>query len=254
MELSNVINFFLFGYFGITLDEKEEKRCVFACIMKAYSDATNQGAYNTKIENLQEQSNIAKKNAATTLYKSCLEYFTQQDAEKPEYDDWHSDLCYELVNTYKDVKHPEDKTSVFTYGNAQKWVNMTVKYLTMLVSLGMLESYEALIDKNKSKFHIPIDSYILSALWRNEETTNELKEKFPAKKAVNSNHDSSKVNGWSNWDNKSYEHFRSDVIGKIICQEDPLDYENKVWITEAKRRKGNEINSKIASFFKEDIT
>lgn len=77
MKKNTAINFLLYSYFGITLVDND-KACVFACIMKAYFDATNQGAYNTQIKELHKESNETKIAAASYLYKRCLTYFTQQ--------------------------------------------------------------------------------------------------------------------------------------------------------------------------------
>lgn len=52
--------------------------------------------------------------------------------------------CYDGVNSNK---------SIFTNGNAQKWLNMALKYLWLLGALP--------IDIKEERLHAPIDSYIL---------------------------------------------------------------------------------------------
>ena len=47
--------------------------------------------------------------------------------------------------------------SIITYGNAQKWLNMALKYLWLLGALP--------IDIKEERLHAPIDSYILQKLW-----------------------------------------------------------------------------------------
>lgn len=56
--------------------------------------------------------------------------------------------CYDGVNGNK---------SIFTNGNAQKWLNMALKYLWLLGALP--------IDIKEERLHAPIDSYILQKLW-----------------------------------------------------------------------------------------
>lgn len=56
--------------------------------------------------------------------------------------------CYNKVNGSK---------SIITYGNAQKWLNMALKYLWLL---GALPN-----DIKENRLHAPIDSYILQKLW-----------------------------------------------------------------------------------------
>ena len=61
--------------------------------------------------------------------------------------------CYDKVNGSK---------IIFTYGNAQKWLNMVLKYLWLLGDLPN--------DIKEERLHAPIDSYILQKLWNlNEE-------------------------------------------------------------------------------------
>lgn len=258
MKKDTATDFMLYSFMGITLNDRE-KTCVFACIMKAYFDATNQGAYNTQIKDLHEVSNEAKKKAATYLYEECRKRFTQQNSQSLNFDTWHENLCEELVNCYEKVNNSKTDSMIFTFGNAQKWVNMTLKYMDLLVSMGMLKSYKDLIEKNRSKFHIPIDSYILYALWNDEGITNELKEKFPCDKEKyphNSEHNHAlyKVTGWSNWSSYDiYKDFKNDVIEKLKTMEDPFDYENEIWIEEAKRRKAKETEDRIKSFFTDKI-
>ena len=47
--------------------------------------------------------------------------------------------------------------SIITNGNAQKWLNMALKYLWLLGALP--------IDIKEERLHAPIDSYILQKLW-----------------------------------------------------------------------------------------
>jgi len=56
--------------------------------------------------------------------------------------------CYNKVNGRK---------SIITSGNAQKWLNMVLKYLWLL---GALPN-----DIKEERLHTPIDSYILQKLW-----------------------------------------------------------------------------------------
>lgn len=84
------------------------------------------------------------------LYNECREYFVQHNNQKIDFDEWHKNLCEDLVDDYENAfknAFSEKCTNIFTYGNAQKWVNMTLKYLDLLVSMGMLNSYKDMIEK-----------------------------------------------------------------------------------------------------------
>ncbi len=76
----------------------------------------------------------------------------QQDC----FDEWHKKCCDELIKIFENQK--------FYYGQAQKWINMSLKYLSMIEHKSVEHIYEY--------FHIPIDSYIIeetgiktSAVW-----------------------------------------------------------------------------------------
>ena len=96
-------------------------------IMVAYRDASNQGAYNTLFEKdladrdkLIENSDNARKKSAEILLERIDALNEASDFKK-----WHNEVCEEIKEQYKDVKQNEKK--FFTYGNAQKWINMTMK-------------------------------------------------------------------------------------------------------------------------------
>ncbi|MCI5948919.1 MAG: hypothetical protein MRZ22_08370, partial [Oscillospiraceae bacterium] len=73
--------------------------------------------------------------------------------DKP-YDTWHNDTCNNIISQY-----PEN---VLSYGQAQKWLNMTVKYVYVLKLLDRFQGqYKYISDEHVSEFHVPIDSYIL---------------------------------------------------------------------------------------------
>ena len=82
--------------------------------------------------------------------------------DKP-YDTWHNDTCNNIISQY-----PEN---VLSYGQAQKWLNMTVKYVYVLKLLGKFENqYKYISDEHVSEFHVPLDSYILESVLRDKST------------------------------------------------------------------------------------
>lgn len=68
-----------------------------------------------------------------------------------KYDEFHDSLCLSIINFYDNQTIAE-----ITYGQAQKWVNMTMKYLCVLY-----EGQCYWLNKIYSFLHIPIDSIIL---------------------------------------------------------------------------------------------
>ncbi len=63
-----------------------------------------------------------------------------------EYDEWHEALCKKIIATY------QKKGFEFHFGQAQKWVNMMMKYLYVL------QTPE--VEKIIPLLHVPIDNYI----------------------------------------------------------------------------------------------
>lgn len=61
-----------------------------------------------------------------------------------QFDKWHYECCNKLIKQF------ENQT--FTYGQAQKWINMSLKYYSMILN-GKVNNYLF--------FHIPVDNYIL---------------------------------------------------------------------------------------------
>ena len=149
---------------------------------------------------------------------------------------WHNETCKDLVKCYSDC----GLENIFTYGNAQKWVNMSLKYLFILS--GASEHYKGesvkkllSIRNYTTKLHIPIDSYIIDILWK--EGINSL----PLKDGVNVDRNkdyvvpSEYVKGWSNWNEDDYVTVKKESMK--ICGEVPIEWESYEWIKRAKERK-----------------
>lgn len=79
---------------------------------------------------------------------------------KVSFDKWCGKTCGKIKTAIK-IKDCYNKVngskSIITNGNAQKWLNMALKYLWLL---GALPN-----DIKENRLHAPIDSYILQKLW-----------------------------------------------------------------------------------------
>ena len=191
--------------------------------MKAYDDATGQGAYNTlfntekygsqKVNELKERSKTAKNTAAKAIFNS-LKY----KIDPSDYDAWHKKICGMVVSAFKKV-YVNQLEPFFTFGNAQKWVNMTMKYLWLL---GILPN-----NVSEDDLHIPIDRYIIYAL--NKGT-------FFIPEAA-----------WSTWnENDYYDAFRKNDFSKYNAT---LEWENTAWIEQAEQEKMSKKSEKCTDFF-----
>lgn len=340
MDKNYALRFLTWSYFKIDIND-EEITCediIKACIEKAYSDATMQGAYNTLSKNYENENlkkeveKKLKKDAEEKLKKKIekqlkketdekkkktIEEKLKKDAEeqlnkkikeelneklkekaaellkdriinilvpktsnqenpnlcnetssvKADYDEWHYCTCNELYENYKNVKHGENKEA-FSYGNAQKWVNMTVKYLYVFYNIYAPENpehdfsteWKAVLDNYGKDFHVPIDNYILENIWDKALQNCESGEKRKCdkdrwrcmlgyivkdeKKIHSENYNSEKVIAWSKWDSTKYKNFQEKIKETIKKpqkekEENPLDWEADAWIKIAKKR--NEI-------------
>lgn len=234
--------FLVYTYFGIIPediynkgDNKEEYTdyCIKRIIMKAYGDATNEGAYNTLIKknnaDLRKRSDKVKKISSKFLFERLKELNSDTN-----FDNWHKELCKGIKEKYKDIE--ENEKELFTYGNAQKWVNMSLKYMWLLDLLPQ--------DINEKDLHIPIDSYIIDALWENSDVILPIKPNKSPNRKRNYAKPSEYVIPWSQWSYKEYNDLSDCLKGKYN-----LSWENESWIKTAEKRKAKEKKNKYDSFF-----
>jgi len=86
------------------------------------------------------------RNARQTLHTSISAMLAAEIKSQTEFDELHKAACYDLISSFGG--------QTFTIGQAQKWINMTFKYLHLLDYQEVQKVYEYC--------HIPIDSYILN--------------------------------------------------------------------------------------------
>lgn len=234
----------LFFYFGFDLDDLKDKGFdpLDDLVDRAYSDATNQGAFNTLVKG--RETATAKKDGAELL-KEEIPNLQDRIGDLGSFDEWHTGTCNELVKSYE--RH--GFSGLFTFGNAQKWVNMTLKYADMLIPIysefvekvdGKIKmpTWMSMVEEYHNSLHAPMDSYIIEAVWEGLEDKKE--ESLPLKGKLLKNgtwgkYSSEKVKGWSSWEEKEYKQFH-DALGSII-EEPPIEWEAKEWIRIAKQRK-----------------
>lgn len=94
----------------------------------------------------------------TTLLESTHDSLREfvADLEKvttrEEFDALHDTWCEDRIHFFSEHPHLGRKNFVFTYGQAQKWVNMALKYLAVLDHPAVTRVYPYL--------HVPIDSIV----------------------------------------------------------------------------------------------
>lgn len=244
MKKENAINFLLYSMLGVTVgdtDERDEDR-VKAAVIRAYSDATMQGAYNSLIkrdmknrQELLEYSAQARKASGKLILEEIYCFF-DRNCERDDFSAWHDALCNSIKNNYEKKNVRDGKKLFFTYGNAQKWVNMTIKYLCLIDALSEGFIFHERLCHLQSKFHIPVDNYIIK----------EVRSKTSVQPWSKQS--------WSNWSDSEYKAFRS--ASEKLCGSYPLDWENVTWIKQSKNRKHRDKSSlqdKYLDFFDEGV-
>src|SRR5699024_10993865 len=93
---------------------------------------------------------VKSQSKSTQLTKASLVKFVSHlsDVEsQSEFDEIHQSWCQERISFFG--SHPHQSRSMnFSYGHAQKWVNMTCKYLAVLSHPEILRVYKSL--------HVPV--------------------------------------------------------------------------------------------------
>lgn len=226
-------------YFGVTREEvadnKEER--ISRCIDRAYLDLNRTIKYRLSSSTLDEMKKAGKKSEAeafeaykdkfredvrgylTTEIKCLIE---KENVEKKWFDDeWHKPVCQriaELANTRRGLIKEGNN---FTFGQAQKWVNMTLKNLLVM----------GIDDMNATApvMHVPLDSYIIEAAHV------ELGKKI---------HESFDVEGlgipklaetWSGLDDPiEYIEYQNMIRRSLGKNKYPIYWEGPAWIAQAK--------------------
>lgn len=244
----NLYDFLLFSYFGITVDSDADE-VISACIRRAYRDAAShvltvekadetapKKLLNKLNENKIEMSDDkSRKNVLKVLGSNeIIKFISSLNKSEADFDDVHNNLCKALMNLYKDYCNSE---RCFTYGVAQKWVNMSVKYLYLLSGLTCFK-YNCTLNgfiACKEYFHIPLDSYMIKAISETGKINNsDISGLSVSIKTYNL------PNSWSKIDeSKGYQDYQKAVIKKIVepPYASPLDWECPAWIEASKAYK-----------------
>lgn len=116
-----------------------------AAIDRAYRDF-NRTLHGIQKKQSKEKQSLLKEVVKKIISEPLIHIFNSQD----EFDKWHKIKCVELVKAYEDILN-----HTLFIGQAQKWINMSFKYL---FALG--ENRINGISRNYKYFHFPVDNII----------------------------------------------------------------------------------------------
>ena len=224
LRQENALSFMLFSYFG-TANMNDHAGVVNAAIDRAYRDAAS---HVLSFEN--EEDKLNAKKAAKNAIADAVEALKQW---QKSYDCWHKDICDKLMCIYKGFAYKEGYA--FSVGIAQKWINMTMKYLYVLYYFclahgqedsGFQLEYGQMISRYASDFHVPIDKVIINAAEKDFGITR------PSTSW-------SKIDSYDEYkkfedDIKSHDRFKQNDT--IAVRYSPIDWEGPAWIKYAPKK------------------
>ena len=230
-----LMDFLLYSYFGCERKELEQ-RGKEKCAYRAYLDLARTVKYAYSSTELEKAKSGSDAYAFAVVQKDRIKFICSKLIESIEgypnhsggFDTWHESKCAQIIDQmnapYGDGKKGFLKAR-FTYGQAQKWVNMTLKYLWLL---DMLPN-----GLSGAELHVPVDSFILEALKETQQFNTEGNK-------ITGSGESYYYNGeaWSAIsDPKNYKKLQ-DGIRDIAKKQgiSPIQWEGPAWIEVAKKR------------------
>lgn len=192
----DLLKFLKFSYFG------DLSNPIHAASKRAYRDMNRTIRFNElstdeiRLE-LREKVNNVFENEIKKLIGNNI-------TNQKEFDAWHCDVCKTIKSFYL------NEGIEFTYGQAQKWINMTIKYLYIL----KVYSFDNVL----KYLHIPVDNYIFDAVEK------ELEIDRPKE-------------AWSRWDNdEEYKDYQKNIRKELKRKKFvPLRWEFENWLNEAEK-------------------
>lgn len=142
--------------------------------------------------------------------------------DQKEFDEWHNSLCNSIRDTYNKNNEYTSIYEAFEYGQAQKWVNMTLKNMYLLCD-DVDESYEVM--------HVPVDKIILMRAFSDNEPAGlgiKTVYKTNGEFDLNQNGD---AYPWSRWKYDDYNAFQMIVRKRTreVGYKCVMDWEFEAW-------------------------
>ena len=225
-------DFYFFTLFGVPYHVAEkltEEEKIEICARRAYGDLSRTIHYCKSSEWLEkhekEEENFinAKEDFKKIIQEDIVESILQllsQNAESAEvFNKWHAGCCTKIKeNANRRTGVIKEKS--FSYGQAQKWVNMTLKYMDISGFWDQDIRFTGL----RGMLHVPVDSYIMEA-------AKEADVSLPRKNVKGK---SSEIKAWSKWEDTDYDNFITKLTSVIEGQGKSLsDWEDEAWIAGA---------------------
>jgi len=193
------LEFLLNDYFG------SSERTIEVCAQKAYKDLQRRLIGIGKVKSDLKQK--FKNDIGRVIYNQINKLTTVSN--QLEFDTWHMITCEEMIKHAQSYNLSPMRKDVFRYGIAQKWLNMTLKYMLVM------GKWDSLLNPVKEFLHAPVDDTIIRM-------ASDLGVITPS------------MNGWSHWEQSDYTSFQKELRQKIPDGMSPIDWEFKVWEPQTK--------------------
>lgn len=192
LEDSDVLSFLLNAYFG------KIGNPVYSAVDSAYLDL-NRTIEFKKAESVSDEKKANLRQEAVKTIMTKIESLKRSgNITQASFDIWHKSLCESILGVYS-------KEGIqFHYGQAQKWVNMSLKYLSVIRKESIAGFFEFM--------HVPIDSIII------DEANEEFGLQRPDVR-------------WSRMDEHEYSDYQKRLRSAIITNTDlcPMLWEFRSW-------------------------
>lgn len=238
---SENIDFLCFYLLGVTqadIGDREDNYLLLKCANRAYLDLNRTLKFKKvskedkdNYKELQRQKSSFRKETSIIIRDNIADLLR----ETPEnYDKWHKKTCEKVIEKANEYDVLQEK---LYHGQAQKWVNMTIKYMWVT------EKWKNELDKLMNVLHVPVDSYILQGVW--EDKTLKLEDKKAILDSVSNKKGKERleklrefndqsVYSWSKWDYDQYKDFQMNLRKKLEGKQ--FAWEGKTWIKIAQER------------------
>ena len=235
-----ILNFLYYNLLGITIEEiknKSDEYIIKKCANRAYLDLCRTLKFTEEYNNSKVRfSEYIINNVIINEIKNLLKKCGTSVINTEGFDCWHNELCENInkkANEYNYlVCDSSDNNKKFHYGQAQKWVNMTLKYMFIT------EKWPECFENIKCFLHAPIDNYILEGVW-NEKWIDVLEIVNIKEFDVEKKFDSDKFKPWSKWNQELYKKFIKRLRNKVKNQ-NLIEWETKTWLDVARDKSGSE--------------
>lgn len=147
-----------------------------------------------------EKRELLRASAIDSLHSAFDSLDQHSIPDQVAFDAWHRKTADKLVRLY------DEAGIAFSYGQAQKWINMTAKYLYIAGKRDFAGLFDYL--------HIPIDKYIMDIAF----------DKFRLRKPRLA---------WSKWNYDQYIEYQK-ALRALITTEAPLRWEFHNWLEAAR--------------------